>query len=42
MSEHEDELTVLWPGMMFETDANLKLLSPPLDNQINDDSSWEA
>lgn len=32
-------LTVLCPGMIFETQANFKLLSPLLEIQIKDDSS---
>ena len=41
-TSHRDELTVLWPGIIFDTEANFRVFSPPLDNQTNNDSSCGA
>lgn len=35
----EDNLTVLCPGMILDTEANFKLFSPLLEIQTRDDSS---
>ena len=34
------ELTVLCPGIILDTDANFKFLSPLLEIQIKEDSSY--